>query len=318
MPATLVSSLRVPLGARRGPGRALALAVALVVALGSCTALGSGASLTGRGRIVHTSDGRTVSVAEAADVLADADVVFLGEEHDSVEAHRLQLALTEALLERRGEVAIAMEMFERDGQRRLDLYLAGAVDEEFFLAGSRPWSNYAEHYRGAIELAKAHGLDVIAANVYRPIAARVAQQGLVAGKGDPWAAIAVDARPEGEYFERFVRVMGQDPDHPTERIQQVYAAQAVKDDTMAESIARYIDSRGADAPQVVHWCGKFHSDYGLGTVERLLARKPGLKVAVVSTLSGDDARSLDEDERRRGQFVMLVPRQAAASDADGN
>jgi uncharacterized iron-regulated protein len=285
--------------------------------LAGCSALGPGASLTGSGRIVRTSDGRTVSVAEAAQTLADADVVFLGEEHDSDEAHRLQLALTEELLERRGEVAIAMEMFERDAQRRLDLYLAGAVDEEFFLAGSRPWPNYATHYRGAIELAKAHGLDVIAANVYRPIAARVAKQGLVAGKGDPWAAVAVDAEPEGEYFERFVRVMGQDPSHASERMHQVYAAQAVKDDTMAESIARYIDSRGADAPQVVHWCGKFHSDYGLGTVERLLARKPGLKVAVVSTLSGDEARSLDADERKLGEYVLLVPRQAAPREADG-
>jgi uncharacterized iron-regulated protein len=211
-----------------------------------------------------------------------------------------------------------MEMFERDAQRRMDLYLAGAIDEEMFLAGSRAWPNYAEHYRGAIELAKSHELDVIAANVYRPIAARVARQGLVAGKGDPWAAIAVDARPEGEYFERFVRVMGEDPSHPTDRIQQVYGAQAIKDDTMAESIARYIDSRGAHAPQVVHWCGKFHSDYGLGTVERLLARKPGLKVAVVSTLSGDEARSLDDDERALGEFVMLVPRQAATRGADGD
>jgi len=286
----------------------------LIAALAACSTLGPSA-LTGRGRIVRTSDGRTVSVAEAARTLAHADVVFLGEEHDSDEAHRLQLELTEALMERRGEVAIAMEMFERDAQRRLDLYLAGAVDEEFFLAGSRPWPNYAEHYRGAIELAKTHGLDVIAANVYRPIAARVAKQGLAAGKGDPWAAVAVDAHPEGEYFERFVRIMGQDPSHPSERIQQVYAAQAVKDDTMAESIALYLDSRGADAPQVVHWCGKFHSDYGLGTVERLLARKPGLKVAVVSTLSGDEARSLDAEERALGEYVLMVPQQPKRSDA---
>ncbi|MEZ6013765.1 MAG: ChaN family lipoprotein [Planctomycetota bacterium] len=259
------------------------------------------------GRIVRTSDGRTVSVAEAADELAQADVVFLGEEHDNDAAHALQLALTEALLERRGEVAISMEMFERDGQSRLDLYLAGAVDEAFFLAGSRPWGNYAEHYRPAIELAKAEGLDVIAANVYRPIAASVAKQGVAAAKGDPWAAIDVDAAPAGEYYERFVRVMGQDPSHAGPRLQQIYAAQAVKDDTMAESIARYLDERGADAPQVVHWCGKFHSDYGLGTVERLLARKPGLSVAVVSTLSGAEARALDDEERELGAFVFMVP-----------
>ncbi len=286
------------------PWRTVLSAAALLAGLGSCTTLSPHS-----GRIVRAADGHEVSVAEAAAVLAEADVVFLGEEHDNDEAHRLQLALTEALLAARGEVAIAMEMFERDGQRRLDLYLDGAIDEAHFLAGSRPWGNYAEHYRPAIELAKARGLDVIAANVYRPLASAVAKDGLVAAKGDPWAATQVEATPAGEYFERFVRVMGQDPSHPSERIQQVYAAQAVKDDTMAESIARYLEGRGDGAPLVVHWCGKFHSDYGLGTVERLLARRPDLSVAVVSTLSGDEAASLDGEERRLGEFVLLVPRQ---------
>lgn len=288
--------------------RATRHAVPLVACvLAACASLPGSGALGGEGRIVRARDARTVSVAEAADALAAADVVFLGEEHDSDEAHRLQLALTEALLERRGEVAISMEMFERDAQRRLDLYLAGAIDEQLFLAGSRPWGNYAEHYRGAIELAKERGLDVIAANVYRPIASRVAKVGLTAAKGDPWSAVEVDARPEGEYFERFASVMGHDAAHPSERLEQVYAAQAVKDDTMAESIARYLAARGSDAPLVVHWCGKFHSDYGLGTVERLRARRPDLAIAVVTTLSGDEARELDGDERARGDFAFLVP-----------
>lgn len=293
------------IGSARRPLGLLTLAAAL---LASC------ATITHpNGRIVRTADGRTVSVAETADALAEVDVVFLGEEHDSDGAHALQLALTQALLERRGEVALSMEMFERDGQRRLDLYLAGAIDEELFLAGSRPWGNYREHYRPAVELAKARGLDVIAANVYRPLAKAVASAGPSAAKGDPWAAIAVDDRPEGEYFERFVRVMGADPAHAGEHLERVYAAQALKDDTMAESIARYLAARGAGAPLVVHWCGKFHSDYGLGTVERLLARRPELKVAVVSTLSGDAARALDGDEARLGLFVLMVPRAASRS-----
>ena len=198
-------------------------------------------------------------------------------------------------------------MFERDAQRRLDLYLQGVIDEAHFLAGARPWGNYREHYRPVIELAKQRGLDVLAANVYRPIAARVARQGLVAAKGDPWAAVEVEAEPTGAYFERFARVMGQEPDPGNERLARVYAAQAVKDDTMAESIAEYLAARGADAPLVVHWCGKFHSDHGLGTVERLLRRRPDLRIAVVTTLSGEATRPLDDDERASAAFVLRVP-----------
>jgi len=283
--------------------RSRLLGLPLIASLAACATL-----VPDSGRLVRSRDNAVVSVAEAAAELAQADVVFLGEEHDSDAAHALQLALTEALLAARGEVAVSLEMFERDAQRRLDLYLAGAIDEEFFLAGTRPWPNYREHYRPVIELAKARGLDVLAANVYRPIAKLVAGAGLDTAKGDPWAAMQVDGRPEGAYFEKFVRIMGADPAaHPTEHMQNVYAAQAVKDDTMAESIATYLARRGESAPLVVHWCGKFHSDEGLGTVERLLARRPDLRVAVVSTLSGPEAKSLDAEEKRLGAFVMLVP-----------
>ena len=78
---------------------------------------------------------------------------------------------------------------------------------------------------------------------------------------------------------------------------------------MAETIADYIAARGSAAPLVVHWCGKFHSDYGLGTVERLRRRNPALKIAVVSTLSGKRAgAALSAQEQELGDFILRVPR----------
>ena len=58
-----------------------------------------------------------------ADALAEADVIFLGEQHDSAEGHAVQLALTKAVAERRGEIVLSMEMLERDSQRLVDMYL---------------------------------------------------------------------------------------------------------------------------------------------------------------------------------------------------
>ena len=75
-----------------------------------------------------------------------------------------------------------------------------------------------------------------------------------------------------------------------------------------ESIAQYLAERGPDAPIVVHLCGKFHSDYGLGTVSRFLRRRPGSRVAVVSTVgTSERGRSLEERERELGDFVWFVP-----------
>ena len=258
--------------------------------------------------LLRTPEQESVSIAEAVDQLAAADVVFLGEQHDSPEGHAVQLALTMALAERRGEIILSMEMFERDAQRRMDLYLAGVIDEEMFLAGARAWPNYDPHYRPAVEFARENGFAVVAGNVYRPIAARVAREGVTAAAGDPWAAQSVDVS-KGEYWRRFEDVMGGGHgDRGGPKLENIYAAQCVKDATMAESIARALDARGEDAPLVVHWNGAFHSDFGLGTVERLRKRRPELNIAVVSMISSRNVhRRLENDEVDKGHFVILVP-----------
>jgi uncharacterized iron-regulated protein len=277
------------------------IAIVFLVSLASCRLV------DGSSRIVEAPTGKTVELEHAIDRLAECDVVFLGEEHDNDEAHRLQIEITRGLLARRGEIAISMEMFERDVQGWVDRYVGNRLDEDVFLAHSRPWPNYAEHYRPAVELARENGLDLLAANCPRPLASRIAHEGLSPVLGDPWCAHDVES-PIGEYKARFASAMATHQGNPGEEMDRWFEAQCAKDDTMAETIANYLDARGKDAPLVVHWCGKFHSDHGLGTVERLRRRKPDLRIGIVSTLSGGKlGRALDDDEKALGDYVMRVP-----------
>ena len=94
-------------------------------------------------RIHLTSDVTEQSVDDVAAALADADVVVLGELHDSVAAHQVHLDLLHCLHAERKNLVIAMEMFERDVQQVLLKYLAGLIDEQQFLAAARPPRNYA-------------------------------------------------------------------------------------------------------------------------------------------------------------------------------
>ncbi|MEM7307399.1 MAG: ChaN family lipoprotein [Planctomycetota bacterium] len=258
-------------------------------------------------RVLDTRSGRAVSVAEAADALAAADVVFLGELHDNDVGHRLQQELTEALLARRGSLVLSLEMFERDVQPVLDAYLAGDIDEEGFLADSRPWPNYAEHYRPAVEFARSRDLPVLASNVPRPLAARVVREGLrrvMTADHTPRLAVT----PPGEYRDRFDAVMGTHGGLDGIAPDNVFAAQCIKDDAMAESIVDTLAAAGSDAPLVVHWCGRFHSDFELGTVERVRLRLPDARLAVVSMEPGEDLdRELGDEERTRGDYVLRVP-----------
>jgi hypothetical protein len=75
-----------------------------------------------------------MSVEDALERLAPADVVFFGEQHNQAGAHLLEVFLLRLLWERHGGIAVCMEMFERQSQPILDDYLSGKTDEDTFLA----------------------------------------------------------------------------------------------------------------------------------------------------------------------------------------
>src|SRR4029453_2658262 len=55
-----------------------------------------------------------ISVDQAADVLKDFDVVFVGELHDHIANHLAEMALLRAIQQRVPHLALSMEQFERD------------------------------------------------------------------------------------------------------------------------------------------------------------------------------------------------------------
>jgi uncharacterized iron-regulated protein len=244
--------------------------------------------------------------------LAGADVVFLGEYHDDDASHRTQLRVLEALApEREGHFALAMEQFERDVQTVLDSYLAGDISEEQFLADSRPWPNYPEHYKPLIEYCREQGIPVRAGNIPRRYASIVSKEGLdtlytsITEEERPWIALAT-LNEQNAYYDNFIEAMGGHGSMPEDKMTMFYRAQCIKDDTMAESIA---EIREADPEaQVLHINGSFHSDYGLGTAERLLARRADDKVLTVALRPVDSFVTLDPfSDRELADYIIYVP-----------
>ncbi len=260
--------------------------------------------------------------------LARADVVFVGEQHDDPNTHRLELALLEGLHRRGVAITVSLEMFERDVQGALDRYLAGTLTEKEFLEQARPWPRYATDYRAIVELAKAHGWPVAAANVPRRFASEVAKWGkdALARLGpDDRAMAAKDLQcPQDAYFDRFAKAIGghagdkadghkPPPDDGAnannDRTDRYYWSQCVKDETMAESIAAAFGARTDPRGAVVHFNGAFHSDFGLGTAERVRRRLQGRRVAVVTILpvtNLDTVSPAGEDLARAEYLVFTV------------
>jgi len=251
--------------------------------------------------------------------LAHADVVLVGEQHEDDNTHRLEAAVLGGLLRRHVTATVSLEMFERDVQAALDAYLAGSMSEEEFLKGSRPWPRYPTDYRSLVELAKAHGWPVVAANVPRKYAAAVAKEGLGALdslSATERATAARDLRcPLDAYFDRFAETMGAHSaatagDGNARAVtERYYQSQCVKDETMAESIASAVARQSGRPGPIVHFTGAFHTDFGTGTAERVRRRLPDRRVVLVSMLPVDDldiTSAADEDLKRADYLVYTI------------
>jgi len=260
-------------------------------------------------RIVVTADDRVKSIEDTAADLASADVVVMGELHDSAAVHETHHALLRRLHALRPNMIIAMEMFERDVQGVLLQYLGGLIDEEVFLAKARPWPNYQRDYRPVVEFAKAHGLVVLAANAPRPLARKVSQQGIASVAGEMHVARETTA-PEDEYYDAFVTVMGNHlGTQGNGAMQRMYAAQCLKDDTMAETVVDRLRERreAGDHPLVVLICGQMHSDYRRGTVARIQSRMPELAIRVLTSEKVEDVDAgVYNSPRHIADYVVVV------------
>lgn len=124
-------------------------------------------------RILNSRKGKYIDVNTLAKELNKYDVVFFGEFHGNPSVHEAQRQLVSLLYEREARLILSFEMFERDTQAILDSYLSGKINEEEFLAQSRPWSNYKQDYRPLVEFAKSKGLVAVAANIPRRLAGSV-------------------------------------------------------------------------------------------------------------------------------------------------
>ncbi len=285
-------------------------------------------------RVYKSDDNRFSDFEAMLAEIARADVAFVGEQHDDPATHRIERAILEGVARRRGNVIVALEMFERDTQPALDEYLAGRMNEEDFLSASRPWPRYVTDYRPLVEFARVHGWRVVASNAPRRIAAQVSRDGLAAARSaseaEPKLVASEFSCPRDNYFKRFAEAMGNghpgahhsgrdekqtDKELEEERqaaLDRFYYAQCVKDETMAESITNALGapemrSNGQSGPLVIHFNGAFHSDYRQGAASRAIRRAPKSNVKVISVVPVENLDAINVDEyRKRGDYVIFT------------
>jgi len=274
---------------------------------------------------VSVRDGRThevIAFTALLDALAKADVVFLGESHKDETTHRVELAVYDGLLARRGgHVVLAMEMFERDVQAELDAYLAGAIDEPTFLSRVRPWGNYSTAYRPLIERAKASAGTVLASNFPHPVRMRLGMQSRSAFdalRKESEGQVPAELYPNSKLYWRRVDNAVRGHAGMAGGIQdenaRLLSIQSLWDNSMGETCAVALDKHPGKA--VLHVNGGFHSAYWDGTVHQLRRRKPDAKIKTVSIIPVANPTTAELDGLPLADYVVFAEARAGDLEED--
>jgi uncharacterized iron-regulated protein len=241
-----------------------------------------------------------LSLSTLPNEIIKADVILVGEWHTHAAIHRFQTDLFKELSATNPKLALSMEQFSRNKQTVVDDYLSGKIGEQTLMSDANAWPNYESDYRPLVEIAKAEGRDVIAANAPKQIVKCIGQQGIsYVDKLDidekSWLAKNIDLS-DSPYKSKFLASMHHGDEEQT---QKQFAAQMTWDATMAESIVNYLALH--PKAQVMHIAGKFHIENGLGTAAQILELNPKLNVVVISPIE----KASNEDSGY--QLEVLAP-----------
>ncbi|MFZ5776064.1 MAG: ChaN family lipoprotein [Thermodesulfobacteriota bacterium] len=233
----------------------------------------------------------SLSLAQISQQLRETRVVYVGETHTRYEDHLLQLRLIRALFEQGRPLAIGMEMFGRSAQPALDRYLSGASDETMMLKESRYFSRWGYDYRlyrDILRFARRHGIPVIGLNQDKEITSTVFREGIDGLSEEARALLPMDRDLSlSGYRERIAEAFAMHGAHGARPGQEnrFLQAQAIWDETMAETTADYLASH----PQhrMVVLAGNGHTDRRTGIPPRVARRLPGISQAVAANADPD-------------------------------
>jgi aminopeptidase N len=239
-------------------------------------------------RIVDTTSGEHVSPAGIARALSDARFVLVGEQHTSVEAHRVQRQVIEALHASGRPVLLGLEMFPYTAQAALDQWRTQAISEHEFLAASKWYEHWAypwRYYRDIFLFARDHKVPIVAINAPRDVVSAVRKKGL--DKLTPEEARHIPreiATNDPEHLTLFKAYIGPDSamhqGMSEEAWRSMLDAQATWDATMAYQAVRALEAAPRKDAVMVVLAGSGHVAYGLG-IERQARRWLSGRIATV-------------------------------------
>lgn len=227
---------------------------------------------------------------ELYDIMAASDVIYLGETHDNLHHHEIQLGTIRALVERGLKPAIGFEFFSREQTSRL-LQFQQSPDQfhgddavhsaERLLREQLGWGENRDddwaHLFPLLQFAREHGLPVFGADLNAGLRKQLARQGYEGLNGVEKLLLPATDFDDDNYREYMyqsftVAHCGWRNDSYLEKLYQTWL---LRNEAMARSIVA-MHAAAPDQPVVVI-LGGAHTEYDMAVYERVASLDGELK-----------------------------------------
>ncbi len=229
--------------------------------------------------------------------LANYRVVLVGEYHDRLDNHVVQLDVIKYLFSVNQTIAIGLEFFQQPYQAVLDEYVNGTINEQQMLEQSEYFSRWGYDYRlyaPILRFARENRIPLIALNVPAEVSRKTARSGL--DSLDENESLYVPANMDFDvpgYRERIQESLEMHSDTMQVDLSFFHEAQLLWDEAMANRAAEYLGEN--PSRQMVILAGAGHVEDRNGIPVRLERRISSPVVTVIPDSTESNRESLIAD-----------------------
>ena len=223
------------------------------------------------GVISSCVEGKALSFSQMIEEMSDSRFVYVGETHNSLPMHDIQLDVLRALYEQDSHLCLGLEMFPVTLQEVLNKWSLGLLTAEEFIREAEwyvTWNFNFAYYVKILEFAKANRIPVYALNVPRELITAIRMKGWEA-LSDEDKKTAPEPDLSNEDHKKLIRTIFESTDLPPQMqghglemmFEGLYRAQAAWDEVMAHYA---VHNSARDGRRMVVLAGSGHLLYNLG------------------------------------------------------
>ena len=225
--------------------------------------------------ILRLPEGDQITFVQLLDDLIRTRVIFVGESHDQIEQHQIQVKMIQALVAKGIDVVIAMEMFERSQQPILDRWSQGLLTEEEFLKEVQwetIWGMDYELYKGILEEARKSHLKVLGLNLPKDLVRKVAENGIKKVSIEDRKVLPEMDLTNQQHRNYIASIFKGHNKGSAKDFENFYEAQCLWDEAMAETLSGFLKSSEGEGRTVLVFAGSGHVVFGFGIPNRMHRR----------------------------------------------